>query len=127
LSVFWTGVAIFLSSSASFILTRAEWNPFQTHCYSKKSGSAGNRTQDLWDEIGRACRTHFEKNDACRIMVGKPEVKRPLEKPRYGWVDNIKMNLREIGSGVDWINVNIGTDVGSCEHGAVSVGSGVCW
>jgi hypothetical protein len=32
ISVFWTGVATFLSSSSSFTLTRAEWTPFQTHC-----------------------------------------------------------------------------------------------
>jgi hypothetical protein len=34
-SVFWTGADNFLSSSSSFILTRAEWTPFQTHCYSE--------------------------------------------------------------------------------------------
>jgi hypothetical protein len=35
ISVSYTGAAIFLSSSSSFILTRAEWTPFQTHCYSE--------------------------------------------------------------------------------------------
>jgi hypothetical protein len=35
ISIFWTGTATFLSSSSSFILTRAEWTPFQTHCYSE--------------------------------------------------------------------------------------------
>jgi hypothetical protein len=35
ISVFWTGTATFLSSSSSFILTRAEWTSFQTHCYSE--------------------------------------------------------------------------------------------
>jgi hypothetical protein len=35
MSVFKTGAATFLSSSFSFILTRAEWTPFQTHCYSE--------------------------------------------------------------------------------------------
>jgi hypothetical protein len=36
--------------------------------------------------------------------VGKPEGKRPLRKPRHRWVDNIKMDLLEIGWGsVDWI------------------------
>jgi hypothetical protein len=34
---------------------------------------------------------------AYRILVGKPEGKRPLGRPRRRWVDNIKMNLREIG------------------------------
>jgi hypothetical protein len=38
--------------------------------------------------------------------VGKPERKRPLEKPRRRWVDNIKIDLREIEwDGVDWIDV----------------------
>jgi hypothetical protein len=38
--------------------------------------------------------------------VGKPERKRPLGRPRSTWVDNIKMDLREIGwDGVDWIEL----------------------
>jgi hypothetical protein len=37
----------FLSGSSSFTLTRAEWTPFQTHCYSEKYGSAGNRIRYL--------------------------------------------------------------------------------
>jgi hypothetical protein len=40
-----------------------------------------------------------EKRKTCRILVGKPERKRTLGKPRCRWVDNIKMNLREIGCG----------------------------
>jgi hypothetical protein len=35
--------------------------------------------------------------NAYRILVGKPEGKRPLEIPRFRWMDNIKMDLREIG------------------------------
>jgi hypothetical protein len=35
--------------------------------------------------------------NACRILVGKPEGKRPLGRPRRRWVDNIKMDLREMG------------------------------
>jgi hypothetical protein len=39
-------------------------------------------------------------------MVGKPERKRPLGKPRSRWVDNIKMDLREIGwDDMDWIDL----------------------
>jgi hypothetical protein len=37
-----------------------------------------------------------EKRNACRVMVIKPEGKRPLGRPRRRWVDNIKRNLREI-------------------------------
>jgi hypothetical protein len=47
-----------------------------------------------------------EKRNVYRILVGKPEGKRPLGRPRHRWVDNIKMDLREIGwDGVDWIDM----------------------
>jgi hypothetical protein len=39
------------------------------------------------------------KRNAYRILVGKPEGKRPLARPRCMWEDNIKMDLREIGRG----------------------------
>jgi hypothetical protein len=39
-----------------------------------------------------------------RVLVGRPEGKRPLERPRRRWEDNIKMDLREIGiDGTNWI------------------------
>jgi hypothetical protein len=45
-----------------------------------------------------------EKRNAYRILVGKPEGRRPLRRPRRRWMDNIKMDLREIGwDGIDWI------------------------
>jgi len=40
-----------------------------------------------------------------RDLVRKPEGKRPLGKPRRKWEDNINMNLREVGWGMDWINL----------------------
>jgi hypothetical protein len=47
-----------------------------------------------------------EKRNACRILVGKPEGKRPLGRPRCRWVNNIKMDLREIGwGGIDWVEL----------------------
>jgi hypothetical protein len=47
-----------------------------------------------------------ETRNAYRILVGKPEGKRPLGRPRRWWVDNIKMDLREIGwDGEDWIEL----------------------
>jgi hypothetical protein len=47
-----------------------------------------------------------EKRNAYRILVGKPEGKRPLGKPRHRWLDNIKVNLREIEwGGMDWIDL----------------------
>jgi transposase len=47
-----------------------------------------------------------ENGNAYRILLGKPEGKRPLGRPRRRWVDNIKMGLRQIGSdGMDWIDL----------------------
>jgi hypothetical protein len=47
-----------------------------------------------------------EKRNSYRILVGKPEGKRPLGRPKRRWEDNIKINLREIGwGGMDWIDV----------------------
>jgi len=40
-----------------------------------------------------------ERRDAYRVLVGKPEGKRPLGRPRLRWNDNIKMNLQEVGWG----------------------------
>ncbi|KAJ4448411.1 hypothetical protein ANN_10427 [Periplaneta americana] len=47
-----------------------------------------------------------ESRNAYRVLVGRPEGKRPLGKPRRGWEDNIKMYLREVGyDDRDWINI----------------------
>jgi hypothetical protein len=56
--------------------------------------------------MGRTCSTNGEKMNAYRIFAGNPEGKRPLGRPRCRWVNNIKMDLREIGwSGMDWIDL----------------------
>jgi hypothetical protein len=47
-----------------------------------------------------------EKRNAYRLLVGKPEGKKPLGRPRHRWVDNIRMYLGEVGWGdVDWIGL----------------------
>ena len=47
-----------------------------------------------------------EERGVYRVLVGKPEGKRPLGKPRRRWVDNIRMDLQEVGYGsVDWIGL----------------------
>jgi hypothetical protein len=52
------------------------------------------------------CHTKGEKRNAYRILVGKPEGKRPLLRPRRRWEYSIKMDLREIVlGGMDWINM----------------------
>jgi hypothetical protein len=51
-------------------------------------------------------KARIEKRNACRLLVGKPEGKRPLERPRRRWVDNVRINLGEVGWGdVDWIGL----------------------
>jgi hypothetical protein len=47
-----------------------------------------------------------EKRNVYRLLVGKPEGKRPLGRPRRRWIDNINMDLLEMGvSVVDWIGL----------------------
>jgi hypothetical protein len=59
-----------------------------------------------------------ETRNAYSILVGKPEGKRPLGRPRRRWVDNIKMDLRETGwYGLDQTGSGYGQVEGSCEHG----------
>jgi hypothetical protein len=56
------------------------------------------------DEMGGACSTN-EGEKEC-IWMGKPAGKRPLGRPRYSWVLNIRMDLGEVGcSGMDWIGL----------------------
>jgi len=46
-----------------------------------------------------------------RVLVGKPEEKRPLERPSRRWEDNIKMDLQEVGGGRgDWMTLAQDTD-----------------
>jgi hypothetical protein len=76
---------------------------------------------------GHAARMEAKRN-AYRILVGKPEGNRSLGRPKCKWVDNIKMDLREIGwDGMDWINLAQDRDSGvSCEHGNEPSGSIKC-
>jgi hypothetical protein len=52
-----------------------------------------------------------EGRNVYRVLVRKPEGKRPLERPRRGWEDGIKMDLRDIGwgvwSGFIWLRIGI--------------------
>jgi hypothetical protein len=67
-----------------------------------------------------------EGRNVYRVLVGKPEGKRPLERPRRRWEDGLKVDLREIGwgvwSGFTWLR--IGTFAGCCECGDEPSGSG---
>jgi hypothetical protein len=61
-------------------------------------------------EMGGACGTNGEKRNAYRLLVGKSEGKRPLGRPRRRWVDNIRMDLGDVGwDDVDWIDLAQGS------------------
>ena len=47
-----------------------------------------------------------ERRGIYRVLMGKPEGKRPLRRPRHRWQENIKMDLQEVGCGnMDWIEL----------------------
>jgi hypothetical protein len=66
-----------------------------------------------------------EERSVYRVLVGRPEGKRPLRRPTRRWEDNIKLDLREIGidgrTGFGW--PRIGSSGGLCEHGNEPSGS----
>jgi hypothetical protein len=49
------------------------------------------------EKIHRTCSTNGEKMNACRVLVGKPEGKRSLARPKRRRLDNIKIDIRKIG------------------------------
>jgi hypothetical protein len=56
--------------------------------------------------MGGACSTNGEKKNAYRLLVEKPQGRRPLGRPRHGWLNNIRMDLVEVRWGdVDWIGL----------------------
>jgi hypothetical protein len=57
--------------------------------------------------MGRACNTNGGEEECNRILIGMPEGKRPLRRPRRRWVNNIQIDLRQTGwDGMDWIDLN---------------------
>ena len=56
--------------------------------------------------MGRACSAYGGDRGVQRLLVGKPEGKRPLGRPRRRWEDNIKMDLQEVvGGRGDWMEL----------------------
>ena len=56
--------------------------------------------------MGWACGAYRGEDGVYRVLVGKPEGKRPLGSPRRRWVDNIRMDLQEAGCGyIEWIGL----------------------
>ena len=62
--------------------------------------------------MGGACRCMVERRGVCRVLVEKPEGKRPLGRPRRRWEDNIKMDLQGVGcegiTGSSWLRIGTG-------------------
>jgi hypothetical protein len=57
--------------------------------------------------MGGACGAYREGRGVYRVLVGKPEGKSPLGRPRCRWEDNVRMDLQEVGFGcVDWIGLD---------------------
>jgi hypothetical protein len=79
--------------------------------------------------MGGPCSTNGDKRNVYRLLVGKPEGKRPLGRPRRRWVDNIRRDLGEVGWGdVDWICLAQDEQVESCcEFGIEPSGSMKFW
>jgi hypothetical protein len=79
--------------------------------------------------MDRSCRTNVKTRNAYRILVGKPEEKRQLRRPRRRWMDSMKMDLRQWGggcgldrSGLGWGPVEVFR-----EHCNETSGSIKCW
>jgi hypothetical protein len=51
--------------------------------------------------MGGECSIYGEGRDMYRFLMGKPEVKRPLGRPRSRWEDNVRMDLQEVGCGCE--------------------------
>ena len=69
-----------------------------TKCYS------GDQIEK--NEVGGACSTYGEKRGVYGVLVGKPEGKRPLGRPRHRWKNNIETVLSEVWwVGIDWIDL----------------------
>ena len=70
------------------------------------------------NEMGGACSMYGEMRGVCRVLVEKPEGKRPLGRPKHRWEDNIKMDLQEVGCGdMDWIELIQDRDRWGGRHG----------
>jgi hypothetical protein len=55
---------------------------------------------------GHVVHMGVERRGMYRVLVGKPEGKRPLRRPRHKWEDNIKVDVQEVGcGGIDWIDL----------------------
>jgi hypothetical protein len=73
--------------------------------------------------VGGTCGTHGRGEKVYKVLVGKPEGKRPLGRPRRRWEDGIRMDLGEIGLGGVSTGSGQGPVAGCCECGDEPSGS----
>jgi len=59
--------------------------------------------------VGGACGASGEEKGVHRVLVGKPEGKSPLGRPRHRW-DDIRMDVQEVGEGGDWMELALDRD-----------------
>jgi hypothetical protein len=82
------------------------WSPNSRGITEGWSRVGSDWNDQVKDEMGGTCSTNGEKRIVYRILVVKPEGKRPLGRPRLRCEDNIKVDLREtVWGGMDWIHV----------------------
>jgi hypothetical protein len=86
---------------------RALWFVFLTEYYSND--------QIKKNEMGGACGNTGDRRGAYRVLVGKPEGKRPPGRHRLRWDDNIKMDVKELGwevwTGLIWLRIGKGCEL----------------
>jgi hypothetical protein len=68
--------------------------------------------------MGGECGTYGPERGVHRVLVGKPEEKRQLGRPRHKWEDNIKIDVQEVGGGCgDWMELAQEQVAGTSEYG----------
>ena len=86
----------------------ARFNSPLIHFMAGKSSSVENRTSNIFGSLigARHVARMGEERGVYRFFVGKPEGRSPLGRPRRRWVDNIRMDLQEVGCDyMDWIGL----------------------
>jgi hypothetical protein len=88
----------------TFLITLLGRRHKHTHSPFLTAGvDSGNQIEK--NEMSGTCSMYVRKRGAYRILVGRPEGKRPLGRPRRRWEDNIKIDLQKVWWDIDWIEL----------------------
>ena len=112
--VFCINTAISFKITGSTVQLKRDVTRWRTRGEVKGKLANGMGSQYPSHYLGTWCIQHYnhyyrwcvmgEERGGYRVLVGKPEGKKPLGRPRRRWVDNIRMDLQEVGCGyMDWI------------------------